>query len=464
MAKELRIGVTAVFLAALSLSISACSQAPALSYSASPATITSGSAPALSPGPAPSPSTPSPASSPSQTPESPSATKAAFPYTIVDTGQTEYYDNSKEIAAPRQGEPFYGQDAHYRGNQPAYKDNGDGTVTDLNTGLMWQKSPDRNVDGVINASDKLYYDEAVSSALEFKLAGYSDWRLPTIKELYSLIIFSGAGPGSNATSITGSISFIDTSYFSFGYGDLGAGERLIDAQYATSTLYTGTPLMGSRLMFGVNFADGRIKGYPTGTQKKYYVLYVRGNTNYGKNDFVDNGDGTITDRATGLMWSKADSGSGMDWESALAWVQTRNAENCLGYNDWRLPDAKELQSIVDYTRSPSATSSAAIAPIFTCTQIINELNQADYPYYWTGTTLGYAARPPVGIPGEGVYIAFGRALGHMARGSGGGWMDVHGAGAQRSDPKTGNPAAFSTGRGPQSDAIRINNYVRLVRN
>ena len=45
----------------------------------------------------------------------------------------------------------------------------------------------------------------------------------------------------------------------------------------------------------------------------------------------------------------------------------------------------------------------------------------------------------------------------------GAWVDVPGAGAQRSDPKAGNPAAFPQGRGPQGDAIRIYNYVRLVR-
>jgi hypothetical protein len=43
------------------------------------------------------------------------------------------------------------------------------------------------------------------------------------------------------------------------------------------------------------------------------------------------------------------------------------------------------------------------------------------------------------------------------------WLDVHGAGAQRSDPKTGNPSDFPHGRGPQGDAIRIYNCVRLVR-
>ncbi|MDP3444611.1 MAG: hypothetical protein Q8T08_17265 [Ignavibacteria bacterium] len=45
----------------------------------------------------------------------------------------------------------------------------------------------------------------------------------------------------------------------------------------------------------------------------------------------------------------------------------------------------------------------------------------------------------------------------------GDWIDVHGAGAQRSDPKTGDPADYPFGLGPQGDAIRIYYYVRLVR-
>ena len=43
------------------------------------------------------------------------------------------------------------------------------------------------------------------------------------------------------------------------------------------------------------------------------------------------------------------------------------------------------------------------------------------------------------------------------------WQDVPGAGAQRSDPKNGDPNDYPTGHGPQGDAIRIQNYVRCVR-
>ena len=74
------------------------------------------------------------------------------------------------------------------------------------------------------------------------------------------------------------------------------------------------------------------------------MLCVRGNPGYGQNEFQDNGDGTITDRATTLVWSKAESGKGMNLQKALAWVQTQNSEQFLSHDNWRLPGVKELQS------------------------------------------------------------------------------------------------------------------------
>jgi len=62
---------------------------------------------------------------------------------IVDTGQSRCYNNSTEISCPEPGNPFYGQDAQYEGIVPSYRDNGDGTITDLNTGLMWSKAVDK---------------------------------------------------------------------------------------------------------------------------------------------------------------------------------------------------------------------------------------------------------------------------------------------------------------------------------
>ena len=281
--------------------------------------------------------------------------------------------------------------------------------------------------------------------------------MPTIKELYSLINFTGGCHGTVAASKP----YLDAGVFDFVYGDEAKGERIIDSQDWSATEYIGKTMNGNPTVFGVNFADGRIKGYPKEMRRReglktntLYVRYVRDNPAYGKNSFTDNGDGTISDRATGLVWSKADSTVGMNWEAALAWVQKKNTENYLGRHDWRLPNAKELQSIVDYTRVP------AIDNIFQITR----LNDGEYPFFWTSTSHleGMAEHPGTAA----VYISFGRALGWMQFPPGRGdfqLMDVHGAGAQRSDPKTGNPAMFPHGRGPQGDVIRINNFVRCVR-
>ncbi len=243
-------------------------------------------------------------------------------YPISSTNQSIYYGAINEISVPSSDQSFFGQDAHYSSNESSYEDNGDGTVTDMVTGLMWQQSPDTDGDGDIDADDKLTYDEAVAGAANLDLGGYDDWRLPTIKEQYSLILFSGEDPsGYDGTSTSGLVPFIDTDYFDFNYGDTDAGERIINSQYASSSVYVDYTMDGDETLFGVNFADGRIKGYGMslhGNDKTFFVTYVRGNTDYGVNDFQNNSDGTITDNATGLMWMQDDNGQGYNWEDALS--------------------------------------------------------------------------------------------------------------------------------------------------
>ncbi len=383
-------------------------------------------------------------------------------YPVVDTGQVRCYNSTTEVTYPRPGSAFYGQDAHYHGRQPSYKDNGDGTITDLVTGLMWTQDP----------GSKKTFDQANAGTRLCKVGGHADWHLPSIKELYSLILFSGSDPDPMSGDTSDLRPYIDTDYFTFRYGNPNDGDRVIDSQFATSTKYRSTTMHGNETMFGVNFADGRIKGYPVGTksrmpgrgEKTYYALYVRGNRSYGQNSFLDRGDGTVTDKATGLMWMKIDSAAlkagkngAMNWRQALTFAENLDYA---GYSDWRLPNAKELHSIVDYARCPDVTDSAAIDPIFDVTAIRNEGNKKDYPYYWTSTTHASPSRASAGV-----YIAFGRGLGFMQDRRSGSktLMDVHGAGAQRSDLKSGSPSRIPQGRGPQGDVMRIYNYVRCVR-
>jgi hypothetical protein len=381
-------------------------------------------------------------------------------FPVVDTGQITCYDNLSPISCPRAGESFYGQDAQYDGAQPSYTVSEDGlTVYDNVTRLTWTQGADWNGDGTVDVEDKFTYDGAqnyVDTLNAHNYGRFSDWRVPTIKELYSLIDYRGTDPNPNATNTSELVPFIDDDVFEFAYGDTTSGERVIDSQWVTSTLYVSKVMNNQTAMFGVNFADGRIKGYPT--DKTFYARFCRGNSHYGRNDFTDNGDGTVTDSATGLMWSQSDSKEGLNWVSALAWVQQKNQESYLGHDDWRLPNAKELQSLVDYSRSPDTTHSAAIDPVFDATQITNEAGEPDYPFYWSSTNFLHFD----GSADHAVYLAFGRGLGSM---DGTNVIDVHGAGCQRSDPKDGDPNDYPTwgGFAPQGDVQRVFNYVRLVR-
>lgn len=395
--------------------------------------------------------------------EAPGQTELTYP--IVDTGQVTCFGSGPAIAPPAAGARFYGQDAQYAGAVPTYRFEGDGsagagtdgvgTVHDLVTGLIWTREP----------LEGLTFESAPAAAERCRIGGFDDWRVPTIKELYSLIQFTGVDPDPNAEDAAGLTPFIDTAAFSgFRYGDPALGERIIDAQYLSSTRYVHTTMRGSETVFGVNFADGRIKGYPTASRRgatRFFALFVRGNPNYGINAFVAGDDDTetdtVTDTATGLTWMQTDSERGLDWADALAYAEGLELG---GHDDWRLPTAKELQSIVDYTRSPDTTNSAAIDPVFAATAITNEGGARDFGQYWTSTSH----RREQGAD-SAVYLCFGRALGFMAeRGSRSvDLLDVHGAGAQRSDPKDGDASRFPEGRGPQGDVIRIENLVRCVR-
>ena len=71
--------------------------------------------------------------------------------------------------------------------------------------------------------------------------------------------------------------------------------------------------------------------------------------------FVDNGDGTISDTRTNLMWKKDDSfkefGYGINWFEAQDYCEILNEKKFAGYDDWRLPSGEEAKSAFSFTQS-----------------------------------------------------------------------------------------------------------------
>ena len=97
------------------------------------------------------------------------------------TGQTECYDESGKMIACE----GTGQDSDIQAGvpwpEPRFTDNGDGTMTDNLTGLMWTK------DASLPNVTMEYWNQAIDYCDNLTLAGYSDWRLPNVNELESLV-------------------------------------------------------------------------------------------------------------------------------------------------------------------------------------------------------------------------------------------------------------------------------------
>ncbi|MCX6927573.1 MAG: DUF1566 domain-containing protein, partial [Verrucomicrobia bacterium] len=93
--------------------------------------------------------------------------------------------------------------------------------------------------------------------------------------------------------------------------------------------------------------------------------------------FADNGDGTITDKVTGLTWQKADGGE-MTWSNAVLYAQTNRVG---GQSDWRLPTSHEAFSILNYATVNPALNTAYFTP-------------SAAQYWWTSDTQ---ATDPTGI-------------------------------------------------------------------
>lgn len=256
----------------------------------------------------------------------------AYPFPIPDTGQTKCYNDTEEIPCPGPGEGFHGQDGSYLINPPSYTkldENGNDLpdtatswvmVRDNVTGLIWE----------VKTDDDSIHDKDITSKWEYAcdnfivqlnyrhLGGYSNWRVPTVYELASITDLGRYNPAVN------------TDFF----------PNTVSSSYWTST----SNVNNTNVANVISFQDGD-GGQVFKTSRNVYVRAVRGEQNLLLDHFIINGDSTVTDSSTGLMWQQD------VWESDTWKLGLSHCEGMMfaGYNDWRMPNVKEILSIVDYS-------------------------------------------------------------------------------------------------------------------
>ncbi len=319
---------------------------------------------------------------------------------VPDTGQTTCYDTLGDlIPCPLPGQDLYGQDANYTINPPSYtKLDGNGNalpdsaaswmlVRDNVTGLIWEVK--QNKDGVKNYNnphdaDNTYTwydpnpatnggyagtpgdgtdtDDFINALNSAGFGGYSDWRLPGIKELRSICDYGRCNPAVKSDYFPNTVAY-DEFYYYWSADTINANLLSFDEPVWTISFYYGYDIPANKVSPGV---------YSTN-----WARAVRGEQ--FANQLKNNGNGTVTDTSTGLMWQQdtARDGQGnyaeMTWEAALDYCESLNLG---GFTDWRLPSIKELASIVDLSRS----SPAIDVFYFPNTALTTG-------YYWSSTTI-----------------------------------------------------------------------------
>ena len=248
-----------------------------------------------------------------------------------------------------------------------FVDNHDGTITDLCTGLMWQKDVAEPVWDPLSGP-AVNWEDALRYAEDLQLAGYDDWRLPNVFELYSLArghsISQGQidahwpqvfGPIPHTGLETAHLGFFLTSTAPFirvGYGMVTSPSEDPERLGLFRCVRGGTGECESKLPATGAFAcfdPETFRAVPCDSPK---ALGQDGAYRIGcpmEGRFADNGDGTVTDLCTGLMWQKeaafvppeyeGDDCGMTSWQGALKYARDLRLA---GFDDWRVPNIFEI--------------------------------------------------------------------------------------------------------------------------
>jgi uncharacterized protein DUF1566 len=321
---------------------------------------------------------------------------------VPTTGQRDCYDSEAIIPCPVPGEPYYGQDGNHPGIPHDYQvvkpDPGDSatwTTIDYSTALMWQYQPPAGL---------MTWPHAIDYCAGLVLGGYDDWRLPNITELSSILDLDRESPyiDTDAFAITFNEPWYHTYFasttpaanrsekfvISFKYGsyhftprDGGYDSDFVRAVRSIARGPANGDINGDgeidindpiRLLFFI-FVDGQepaplkqVIGLPVPVHcdgpslpEEMECLIQPGSDEVGvprdftvvKPDPASPATWSTIDHATGLMWQYAEDLTLRDWRDALSYCEGLELG---GFDDWRLPSAKELQTLINYGKSHPA--------------------------------------------------------------------------------------------------------------
>ncbi len=236
----------------------------------------------------------------------------------ICTGQDKCYNNNanSEQSCSNVGQSFSGQDAQYAQKGVCIpKDfaqktlgNNQTVVVDRNLNIMWQLAIDSN---------KRTWDEANSYCENLNYDGLPSWRLPTVKELLSIV--DNSKDSNAAYEIFGSLPASPVFWSSKTYGDNGINVSL---ETGESSRVTKSTTLYVRCVKGTKEGDGN---------------FVQANVG---------GDTIVTDKTTGLIWYNND--TTVSWQDALSACEDLEYA---GFDDWRLPNKNELASLYNFEAS-----------------------------------------------------------------------------------------------------------------
>jgi len=250
------------------------------------------------------------------------------PWAVPPTGQRCCYDGGQRVdcagvdCGDGANAALCGQDAQRGGNSRQFVSetvDGDAVVHDSLTGLVWQS----------DALDGVTAQEATDHCSGLDFAGESDWRVPEIQELATLIDYGRYAPASNFPAM------IPDSYWS---SNVDLNEPFLPwlADFSFGALRRQTNADDTR---PVRCVQGQM---PTWPGERYSIS-------------GDSGQEVMRDQATGLQWQQTldDASAHLRWEAAIEHCEQLEYG---GHDDWRLPNIQELRGLLDYTHAQPASA------------------------------------------------------------------------------------------------------------